>query len=289
MAQKKVKIGLVQMSCVASVEQNQKKALAMVEEAAKSRAQIICLPELYASLYFCQSEEQKNFKYAEKINGESFKLFAAAAKKLGVVIIVPIYEKRAAGLYHNSAMIINSKGKLIDTYRKMHIPDDPLFMEKYYFAPGDKGFFAVDTEFGRIAVLICWDQWYPEGARLAALNGAEILFYPTAIGWITADDKETHKIQHEAWETIQRSHSIANGVFVAAVNRVGREADIQFYGSSFVSNPAGKVLSRAYTNKEEVIVVECDLDEIRNQREQWPFLRDRRVDAYADISKRFVD
>ena len=289
----KFTLGLVQMRCSADADANLSNALRMVREAAGAGAQIICLPELFRTPYFCQKYELKNFDLAEPIPGPTSEALAAVAKQTGRVVIGSIFERRTAGVYHNTAVILDADGKQIGLYRKMHIPDDPLFYEKYYFTPGDLGFKAFDTRFGRVGTLVCWDQWYPEGARLTALQGAQVLFYPTAIGWHPREKAEYGDRQHDAWELMQRSHAVANGVYVAAVNRVGHEgpADggIEFWGASFVSDPFGVVLKRASHDKEEVVVVECDTSKQEEIRRNWPFLRDRRVDAYGDITKRLID
>ena len=290
----KVKIGLLQHACGADLASNLKTALSLTEKAAKQGAQIICTPELFRSPYFCQSEDHANFALAESIPGPSTAAFQKLAKKHGVVVIVALFEKRAAGLYHTTAAIIDADGSLLGVYRKMHIPDDPLFYEKFYFTPGDTGFRAWPTRFGRIGVLICWDQWYPEAARLTALHGAEILFYPTAIGWHPKEKAEHGANQHGAWETIQRSHAVANGCYVAAVNRVGLERPIggdgiEFWGQSFVAGTSGQILAKAGINREEVMVVSVDLAKVDVTRTHWPFLRDRRIDAYGDLTRRFVD
>jgi N-carbamoylputrescine amidase len=287
-------LGLVQMRCTSNVEENVKKAEAYITQAAKKGAKLVCLQELFASLYFCQSLDPEWFKLAESIPGPLTERFCKLAKKLRVVILLPVFEKAAPGLYFNSCAIIDADGSLLGTYRKMHIPHDPHFEEKYYFTPGDRGFSAWDTAIGRIGVLICWDQWYPEGARLTAMQGAGILFYPTAIGWLASEKDELGEKQHQSWEIIQRSHAVANGCYVASVNRTGFEprgaagAGIEFWGRSFVAGPMGEIITRASTDDEEVLLTEVDFDAIRNQREWWPFLRDRRIDAYGDLSKRFL-
>lgn len=290
----KVKIGLLQHACVASPAANLKTALTLADHAAKQGAQIICTPELFRSPYFCQSEDYANFSLAESIPGPTTAAFQKLAKKRGVVVIVSLFEKRTAGVYHNTAAIIDADGRLLGVYRKMHIPDDPLFYEKFYFTPGDTGFRAWTTRFGRIGVLICWDQWYPEAARLTALQGAEILFYPTAIGWHPKERAALGVHQHGAWETIQRSHAVANGCYVAAVNRIGLERPvggdgIEFWGQSFVAGTSGQILAKAGTNREEIILVSVDLGAIDSTRTHWPFLRDRRIDAYGDLAKRYID
>ncbi len=289
-----VKLGLLQHACSASPVGNLKKTLALAEKAAKQGAKIICTQELFRSQYFCQNEDHANFALAESIPGPSTAAFQKLARKHAVVIIASLFEKRASGLYHNTAVIIDADGSLLGVYRKMHIPDDPLFYEKFYFTPGDTGFRAWQTRYGRIGVLICWDQWYPEGARLTALQGAEILFYPTAIGWHPGEKAEYGTNQHGAWETIQRAHAVANGCFVAAVNRVGLEKPIggdglEFWGQSFVAGTSGQILAKASADKEEVMLVPIDLEKVDVTRTHWPFLRDRRIDAYGDLTKRFID
>lgn len=291
----KYKIALLQLNLNGDSAQNLSKSIDWIKKAAKQGGQVICLPELYSSFYFCQKEDPGYFDFAEPIKSTSYQAFSALAKELGVAIIVPFFEKRAIGLYHNSAYIVDYDGKEAGFYRKMHIPDDPAFYEKYYFTPGDIGFKAFDTKFGRIGTLICWDQWYPEGARLTALQGAQVLFYPTAIGWHPHEKAQYGKKQHEAWMIVQRGHAVANGIFVAAVNRVGFEqpvkeqAGIEFWGSSFISGPQGEILAQASHNREEILIAEIDLDLMEDVRRNWPFLRDRRVDAYGDITKRFID
>jgi N-carbamoylputrescine amidase len=290
----KVAIGLLQHACSADPAANLKKALALAELAAMRGANIICTQELFHSQYFCQSEDHKNFQLAERIPGPSTEAFQKLAKRLGVVVIASLFEKRASGLYHNTAAVIDADGSLLGIYRKMHIPDDPLYYEKFYFAPGDTGFRSWKTRFGRIGVLICWDQWYPEAARLTALQGAEIIFYPTAIGWHPREKRRHGKEQHDAWETIQRSHAVANCCFVAVCNRIGLEkpvggAGIEFWGRSFVAGTGGQVLSRAATARQEVLVVPVDLGDVDATRTHWPFLRDRRIDAYGDLTRRFRD
>jgi N-carbamoylputrescine amidase len=284
-----VKIGLVQMSCVENPAENMNKAIAGVREAAGKGANIVCLQELFRSLYFCVSEEYKAFGLAEPIPGDSTAQFQSLAKELGIVIIVPLFEKRAEGVYHNSAAVIDADGKYLGKYRKMHIPDDPSFYEKFYFAPGDIGFKSWKTRVGTIGVLICWDQWYPEAARLTALSGAEILFYPTAIGWAKDEEAKTRDDQFQAWQVIQRAHAVANGIPVVAVNRVGIEANLQFWGSSFVANTFGELLHQSSSDKEEVSVVEVDLNRSNITRTHWPFLRDRRIDAYGGLTSRMLD
>lgn len=290
----KVTLGILQHACGVKPAANLKKTLVLTEKAAKKGAQIICTQELFRSQYFCQNEDHENFKLAEPIPGPSSRAFQKIAKKYGVVIIASLFEKRAAGLYHNTAIIIDADGKMLGMYRKMHIPDDPLFYEKFYFTPGDKGFKAWETKFGKIGVLICWDQWYPEAARLTAMQGAEILFYPTAIGWHPSEKAEYGVNQHGAWETIQRSHAVANGCYVAAVNRIGHETPIggdgiEFWGQSFVAGTSGQILAKGSKDKEEVMLVPIELDTVDVTRTHWPFLRDRRIDAYGDLTKRFSD
>jgi N-carbamoylputrescine amidase len=292
----KVTLGLLQHACSANPAENLKKSIALAEKAAKQGAQIICTQELLCSQYFCQSEDHEHFKLAEPIPGPSTKAFQKVAKKHGVVIIASLFEKRASGLYHNTAVIIDADGSLLGIYRKMHIPDDPLFYEKFYFTPGDTGFRAWDTKFGRIGVLICWDQWYPEGARLTAMQGADILFYPTAIGWHPKEKAEYGVNQHGAWETIQRSHAVANGCYVASINRIGLEKikgvggdGLEFWGQSFVAGTSGQILAKASVDKEEVLIVPVELGKVDVTRTHWPFLRDRRIDAYGDLTKRFID
>jgi N-carbamoylputrescine amidase len=290
----KVTLGLLQHACSADPAENLKKTLSLVEKAAKQGAKIICTQELFRSQYFCQSEDHENFKLAESIPGPSTKALQALAKKHKVVIIGSLFEKRASGLYHNTAVIIDADGKLLGVYRKMHIPDDPLFYEKFYFTPGDTGFKAWQTKYGKIGVLVCWDQWYPEAARLTAMAGAEILFYPTAIGWHPKEKKEYGMNQHGAWEIIQRSHAVANGCYVAAVNRIGTETPVggdglEFWGQSFIAGTSGQILAKASVDREEILLHSIDLDKVDVTRTHWPFLRDRRIDAYGDLAKRFRD
>jgi N-carbamoylputrescine amidase len=288
-AARRVRIGLVQQAVTGDADSARKRAAEAVRAAAGQGAQLVCLQELFAAPYFPQRESAELFDLAEPIPGPSSQQFAALAAELGVVLVVPIFERRAPGLYHNSALVIDADGRTAGLYRKMHIPDDPLFFEKFYFTPGDLGFRAFDTRVGRIATLICWDQWFPEGARLAALEGAEILFYPTAIGWLEGESDDENRAQRDSWITVQRAHSIANGVFVAAANRVGREGALRFFGSSFVSDPQGRMLAQSPEDREDVLVVECDLGRVETQRRGWPFLRDRRIDAYPPLLKRFRD
>jgi N-carbamoylputrescine amidase len=289
----KFKLGLVQMRCTPDPARNLARAIEMVRQAATRGAAIVCLPELFRSQYFCQTEDHANFDLAESIPGPSTEALGQVAAELGVVIVASLFERRAAGLYHNTAVIIDGDGKSVGKYRKMHIPDDPLYYEKFYFTPGDLGFSATDTAVGRVGTLVCWDQWYPEGARLTALAGADVLFYPTAIGWHPGEKAEFGAAQADAWKTMQRSHAIANGVYVAAVNRVGHEGPaaggIEFWGGSFVADPFGVVLAEASRDAEEVLVVTCDRQHQETVRRHWPFLRDRRIDAYGAITKRFID
>jgi len=284
-----VVVALVQMTGHTSKQRNVDKALERIGQAAAAGAQIISLQELFHGQYPCQSEDHARFDEAEPIPGPTSELLSEAARQHGVVIVGSLFERRAAGLYHNTAVVLDADGSQVGLYRKMHIPDDPLYYEKFYFTPGDLGFQAFDTKFGRIGVCVCWDQWYPEAARLTALAGAQILFYPTAIGWLPNEKVEYGASQHSAWETMMRSHAIANGVFVAAANRTGHEGELEFWGASFVSDPNGNVLARASHDKEETLLVECDLDKIDFVRTHWPFLRDRRIDAYADLTKRYLD
>jgi len=289
----KFKLGLIQMSCGTVVEENLQKALMLIGQAAQRGAQIICLQELFRSQYFCQKQDATIFDLAEPIPGPSTEALASVARQHQVVIVGSLFERRDAGVYHNTAVVLDADGSLLGTYRKMHIPDDPLYFEKYYFTPGDQGYRCFDTRYGRIGVLVCWDQWYPEGARLTALQGAKVLFYPTAIGWHPTEKSQYGSAQHDAWRTIQRAHAIANGVYVAAVNRVGHEGPseggLEFWGSSFVSDPFGVVLSEASNNKEEILVAECDLAHLESVRRNWPFLRDRRIDSYGQIVNRLID
>jgi N-carbamoylputrescine amidase len=289
----KLALGLIQMRCDTDPQVNLTRAEEAVRRAAAGGAQVICLPELFRSPYFCQRQDPAVFDLAEPIPGPSTDRLAKVARATGTVVIASLFERRTAGVYHNTAAILDASGDLLGIYRKMHIPDDPLYFEKYYFTPGDLGFRAFDTRFGRIGVLVCWDQWYPEAARLTALQGAQVLLYPTAIGWHPREKAEHGSAQHQAWEMIQRSHAIANGVFVAAVNRTGHEgppeAGLEFWGASFVSDPFGVVLHRASHEREEVTVTECDLARLEDVRRNWPFLRDRRIDAYGEITRRIID
>ncbi|MCS7017925.1 MAG: carbon-nitrogen hydrolase [Cytophagales bacterium] len=286
---KQVRIGLVQMSCTPDKAANIAKALEKTREAAQKGAQIVCLQELFASLYFCDVENYANFQLAEPIPGPTTEQFQALAKEQGIVIIASLFEKRTAGVYHNTTAVIDADGSYVGKYRKMHIPDDPGYYEKFYFTPGDLGYKVFQTQFGKVGVLICWDQWYPEAARITALMGAEILFYPTAIGWALSQTAEVNQDQYSAWQTIQRSHAIANGIPVVSVNRVGREGDMLFWGGSFVANAYGKVLYQASHDQEEVHVQTIDLDQSDYYRTHWPFLRDRRIDSYDLLTKRFLD
>jgi N-carbamoylputrescine amidase len=289
-----VRLGLIQTAGPANPDANLKQTLALAERAARRGAQIICTQELFRSRYFCQSEDFENFKLAEKIPGPGTDAFCRLAKKHQVVVIASLFEKRAAGVYHNTAAVIDADGSLLGLYRKMHIPDDPLYYEKFYFTPGDLGFKAWPTRHGKIGVLICWDQWYPEAARLTALQGAQILFYPTAIGWHPREKKKHGERQHDSWEIIQRSHAVANGCYVAVVNRVGHERPaggdgIEFWGQSFVAGTSGEILARASADKQEILIVSVDLASVDTTRTHWPFLRDRRIDAYGNLTRRFID
>ena len=285
----KVNIGLVQMECTGNKAQNLSKAMTKVREAAKKGAQIVCLQELFTSLYFCDVEDYENFKLAEAIPGPSTDELSTLAAELNVVIIASLFEKRASGVYHNTTAVLDADGAYLGKYRKMHIPDDPGFYEKFYFTPGDLGYKVFKTKYATVGVLICWDQWYPEAARITALMGAEVLFYPTAIGWANTQDDATNTEQYNAWQTIQRSHAVANGVHVVSVNRVGEEAGLKFWGGSFVANPFGTVLYQASHHDEEVILQEIDLEKTDYYRTHWPFLRDRRIDSYQPITKRLID
>lgn len=286
-----VKVGIIQMSCEASKASNNLKAIEKIKEAAQKGAQIICLQELFSSLYFCDVESYENFKLAETIPGETTEKLSELAKQLGVVIIASLFEKRAQGLYHNTTAVIDADGAYLGKYRKMHIPDDPSFYEKFYFTPGDLGYKVFKTKFANIGVLICWDQWYPEAARITSLMGAEMLFYPTAIGWATSQDEATNEEQYNAWQMIQRSHAVANGVPVISVNRVGLEQNgaMKFWGGSFVSNPFGTLLYKASHENEEIAVIDIDTEKSDSYRTHWPFLRDRRIDSYEPITKRYID
>lgn len=286
-----VSVGLVQMRCSSGKEDNLNKAIQKIQEAASKGAQIVCLQELFTSLYFCDQEDYEQFKLAESIPGPSTDKLRPIAKELNIVIIASLFEKRAEGLYHNTTAVIDADGTYLGKYRKMHIPDDPSYYEKFYFTPGDLGYKVFNTKYARLGVLICWDQWYPEAARITAMMGAEILFYPTAIGWATSQDEATNKEQYNAWQTIQRSHAVANGVHVVSVNRVGYEQNgaMNFWGGSFVSNPFGSLLYLASHDQEEVHVQEIDLELTDRYRTHWPFLRDRRIDSYMPITERYLD
>lgn len=283
-----VKVGLVQMSCTDNKTENLQKAISNIREAAQRGAQIVCLQELFTSQYFCDVEDYENFKLAEPVPGPSTEALAAVAKDLRVVILASLFERRSPGLYHNTAAVLDADGTYLGKYRKMHIPDDPGYYEKFYFTPGDLGYQVFKTQYANLGVLICWDQWYPEAARITALMGADILFYPTAIGWAVSQDEATNQEQFNAWQTIQRAHAVANGVHVVSVNRVGEEAGMQFWGGSFVANPFGTILYQAGHTKEAVEVVDIDLHKSDYYRTHWPFLRDRRVDTYQPITKRFL-
>jgi len=298
--QDRFQVGLIQLSCSPDPDANLRKAVERVREAGRNGAQMICLPELFRTQYFCQREDPALFDLAETIPGPTTEAISKAAGEAKAVVVASIFEKRARGLYHNTAVLIGSDGSIKGLYRKMHIPDDPLYYEKYYFTPGDLGFKAFDTEVGRIGTLVCWDQWYPEGARLTALKGAQVLFYPTAIGWHPAEKEQYGTAQHDAWRTIQRSHAIANGVFVAVANRVGHEtgniggneakgAGLDFWGGSFLADPFGRLLAEASHDREQILCAEVNLGEIDEIRRNWPFLRDRRIDSYAGITHRFLD
>jgi N-carbamoylputrescine amidase len=288
-----VRIGLIQTSCGPAPSANLKKTLAAAERAAAQGAQIICTQELFRSQYFCQSEDHRYFELAEQVPGPTTQAFQKLAKRRRVVVIASIFEKRAPGVYHNSAAVIDADGSLLGLYRKMHIPDDPLFYEKFYFTPGDLGFRSWQTRYAKIGVLICWDQWYPEAARLTALQGAEILFYPTAIGWHPSEKARHGARQHDAWETVQRGHAIANGCYLAVPNRVGHEKlsedGIEFWGQSFIAGTSGEIIARATAEKEEILVANVDLSQVNTTRTHWPFLRDRRIDAYQGLSRRLID
>lgn len=284
-----VKIALVQMSCAVDPAANLAKAVQHIEAAAKRGAKIVCLQELFRSRYFCQSEDHRNFKLAEAIPGPSTEVLSELARRKKIVIVASLFERRAAGIYHNTAVVLDADGTLAGKYRKMHIPDDPLYYEKFYFTPGDLGFPSFQTCYGKIAVLVCWDQWFPEAARAAALGGAQIIFYPTAIGWIPKEPPAVRQNQRNAWELVQRSHAIANGVFVAAANRVGSEGKIKFWGNSFVTGPLGEIIAHAGDKREEILIANCDLKKIEETRQAWPFLRDRRIDAYGGLLTRSLD
>jgi N-carbamoylputrescine amidase len=288
------KVALVQMQCGTDPETNFERAVDFIRDAAKQGAQVVCLPELFRSQYFCQTEEHANFALAEEIPGRSTSTLGKLARELHIVIIASLFEKRSAGLYHNTAVVIDANGDLLGKYRKMHIPDDPLYHEKFYFTPGDLGFQSWKTPRGNLGVLICWDQWYPEAARLTALRGAEILFYPTAIGWHPKEKAEFGQAQHSAWELIQRSHAIANGCYVAAANRVGHETPaggdgIEFWGQSFICGPDGEIIAKGSQDRQEIVMADVDWSRVNEHRTHWPFLRDRRVDAYAGLEQRMLD
>jgi N-carbamoylputrescine amidase len=294
-SQTKFGVGLVQMTIRTQPKENLSRASTKIAEAARNGAQVVCLPELFQSQYFCQREDTANFDLAEAIPGPTTEALGRVAQKAKVVVVAPLFERRAAGVYHNTAAIIDADGKIAGVYRKMHIPDDPAYYEKFYFTPGDLGFRAFETQAGRIATLICWDQWYPEGARLAALNGACILFYPTAIGWHPSEKESNGAAQRDSWRTVQRGHAIANGLYVAAVNRVGHERPaaggdgLEFWGGSFLCDPQGVILAEASTDHEEILYGTVDLAHLEDVRRNWPFLRDRRIDAYNGIEQRFLD
>jgi N-carbamoylputrescine amidase len=294
MSHSHTKVGLVQNSCSLDREGNLAAAVHGIRKAAAQGANIVCLQELFLSVYFCQTEDHKYFALAEPVPGPTTACLQSLASELGVVLVASLFERRAPGLYHNTAVVIDADGTFLGKYRKMHIPEDPLFHEKFYFAPGDLGFRAWETRFGRIGVCVCWDQWYPEAARLTALQGAQMLFYPTAIGWHPKEKEKYGHRQHSSWETVQRGHAIANGCYVFAPNRTGHEAPdggdgIEFWGQSFAADPSGEILARAPIADEAVLVVEVDLDNVDTQRTHWPFLRDRRIDSYSDITRRFLD
>jgi len=286
-------VGLVQMTCSTDPAENLEKAIQRTRQAAQQGAQIVCLQELFRSQYFCREENAELFDLAEPVPGPSTDKLGQLARELRIVIVASLFERRAAGLYHNTAVVLNGNGEIEGLYRKMHIPDDPLYYEKFYFTPGDLGFRSFDSPFGRLGVLVCWDQWYPEGARLTSLTGAEILFYPTAIGWHPHEKEEYGAAQLDAWRTIQRAHAIANGIYVAAVNRTGfegpPESGLEFWGNSFVADPFGQVVAQAAHDKEEILVVRCDRKRMEDVRRNWPFLRDRRIDAYGPIASRWLD
>jgi len=295
-APRRFKVALIQMACGPDAAENLRRATSGVEEAASAGAAVVCLPELFRSPYFCQREDAASFDLAESVPGPTTEALGEVARKAGAVVIAPLFERRAAGLYHNSAVVIDSTGQVAGLYRKMHIPDDPAYYEKFYFTPGDLGFVAFETSVGRLGVLICWDQWYPEAARLVALQGASVIFYPTAIGWHPDEKQQFGAAQRDAWRTVQRAHAIANGLYVAAVNRVGLEKvagavgqGIEFWGSSFLSDPFGAIVAEAPADREAIVVGEVDLDRLEEVRRNWPFLRDRRIDAYAGLDRRFLD
>lgn len=290
---KTIRIGLIQMACGPILDENLEKAVQFIRQAAEQGAQLVCLQELFRSQYFCQVEDVTRFDLAEPIPGPTTRRLEEVARSHALVLVASLFEKRDVGIYHNTAVIFDADGTLLGTYRKMHIPDDPLYYEKFYFTPGDQGFPVYETRFGRIGTLVCWDQWFPEAARLMALQGAKIVFYPTAIGWHPAERSRYGVIHQEAWKTIQRAHAIANGIYVAAINRVGHEIlagqGIEFWGSSFVADPLGVILKEASSDQEEVLVVDCDLNYLEEVRRNWPFLRDRRIDSYDPITRRWID
>lgn len=284
-----VRVGLIQLACGPDPARNVARTIGEIRAAAAGGAQVICLQELFRSVYFCRAEDAAEFDLAESIPGPTTELLAPVARELGVVLVASLFERRTAGIYHNTAVVLDQQGTIAGMYRKMHIPDDPGYYEKFYFTPGDLGFRVHRTQVGKLGVLVCWDQWFPEAARLTALKGAEILFYPTAIGWADGQDEATNRAQQEAWEVSQRAHAVANGVFVAAVNRVGREGAMRFWGGSFVADPFGRVLGRASSEREETILVDCDLSLVEKTRRDWPFFRDRRIDAYSGLGQRFLE
>jgi len=288
-AKEQVAVGLIQMRTGEDPGTNLAKAVARIGAAAGKGAQIVCLQELFRSRYFPQTEDAEKFKLAEPVPSPATETLSRLARAKKVVIIASIFEKRSAGIYHNTAVVIDADGSILGKYRKMHIPDDPCYYEKFYFTPGDLGFPAFQTRYAKVGVLVCWDQWFPEAARLTALAGAEILFYPTAIGWLPTEPRSTARVQRSAWELIQRGHAVANGVYVAVVNRVGREGKLKFWGSSFVAGPFGEIIAHAGGEKEEILVARCDLKKIDETRQNWPFLRDRRIDAYGPLTARFLD
>ncbi|HEV8525515.1 MAG TPA: carbon-nitrogen hydrolase [Terriglobales bacterium] len=300
MSAERFTVGLIQMACTPDPEENLRRAKEKIAQAAKQGAQVICLPELFRTQYFCQREDAALFDLAEPVPGPTTTALAEVARQHKAVVIASVFERRAAGIYHNTAAVLDADGTLRGVYRKMHIPEDPLYYEKFYFTPGDLGFRAFDTQFGKVGTLVCWDQWYPEGARLTALQGAHVLFYPTAIGWHPSEKEEYGAAQHDAWRTIQRAHAIANGVYVAVVNRVGHEngnvsgnaapgPGLEFWGGSFLCDPFGVVIVEGAPDKEEILLGEVDLHHLEDVRRNWPFLRDRRVDSYAPITHRFLD
>ncbi len=284
-----VTLGLIQSRAFPSKEESLAAHIDLIRDAAKHGAQVICLQELFLTPYFCKREETALFDLAEAIPGPTTEALAPLARELGVVIITSLFERRGPGLYHNTAAVIDADGSYLGKYRKMHIPEDPGFNEKFYFTPGDLGYPVWDTKFGKLGVLVCWDQWYPEAARLAALAGAEILFYPTAIGWLSSEKAALGEAQHCAWETVQRGHAVANGCFLVAVNRTGIEEATEFWGQSFVANPYGQIVAKAAVDREEILIVECSLKEVEDFRRIWPFFRDRRIDTYAPLTKRYLD